>query len=101
MDIDITKFEGRESIKNAPITKVVPSDTELCSSFGTYPRGILVLTGGTLTVWTRNTTGNAAVKVDFGTVPDGFIWTYGGIVGVCETDEAGQATTADNAFWIP
>lgn len=82
--------------------KFTKSDAAPMFINGYYPRGFIVLTGGTLTVWVENESNSGqTVKRDLGTVPDGFSWTYGGFFGICSTDEAGNATTCDNIIAIP
>lgn len=84
------------------IGKITKSDTEGCIIGGSYPRGFIVMTGGTLTVWTRDPDNSGSTrKVDFGEVSDGFMWTGGAIHGIAETDEAGITTTCDNIISIP
>lgn len=63
---------------------------------GSYPRGFIVLTGGTLVVWVEDESNSGStVKLDLGTVPDGFTWTWGGIFGI-STD-----STAADIIAIP
>jgi hypothetical protein len=69
---------------------------------GTYPRGFIVGTGGTLTVFVQdfNNPGYSK-KSDLGEVSDGFVWQWGGVFGFAIKDEAGVDTTATNIIAIP
>lgn len=96
--IDRNKFRSTDKLEGAPFL-ITKSDTDLGDNNGFYPRGIEVLTGGTITVWVD--VDNVATKRDLVEVYSGWRWIYGGILGVALTNEADGATTCDNIIGIP
>lgn len=82
---------------------VTKSDTApALTDQGTYPRGFQILTGGTLTVWVEDPENPGYTKKrDLVEVPDGWTWTWGGIFGICATDESGTDITVADIIGIP
>jgi hypothetical protein len=102
MVIDPNLFCTKEKLSSSPICKITKSDTVPSTVGGKYPRGFIVITGGSLTVWTiDNSNPLLAAKLDIGTVENGFTWLWGCIIGIADTNEAGGATTADNIIALP
>lgn len=101
MEFDLSKFNQDSWLRCVEMQKATKSDTALALINDKYPRGFKVITGGSLTVWTRDGQTKNVKKFDIGTVASDFTWTYGGIFGIAETTSLGEETTADNIIWIP
>lgn len=102
MLLDRAIIKDEDKLGGSPFL-VTKSDTAHCiGDNGRCPRGYQILTGGTLTVWVEDQTnaGNSK-KRDLGTVPDGWTWTWGGILGIAATTEAGEDTTCADIIAIP
>lgn len=102
MLIDRFIIKDEDKLGGAP-SLVTKSDTAHCvGDNGRCPRGYIIQTGGTLTVWVEDpdNAGNS-VKRDLGSVADGFTWVWGGVLGIALTTEAGEATTCAAIIAIP
>ena len=100
--IDRNAIKQGDRLGGSPFV-VTKSDTVPCiGANGCYPRGFQVVTGGTITVWVDDPANPGQTKKrNLVTVPDGWTWTWGGIYGICSTNESGSATTCDNILAIP
>jgi len=95
-------IKDESALGGSPFVVTKSDDVPCIGDNGCYPRGFYFGTGGTLTVWVDDPANPGYTKkrnlVD---IPDGFIYTWGGIYGICATDESGSDTTCSDILALP